>query len=544
MDRQKIFDLVAARKPIEQWELKVVYYARVSTDKTEQALSLENQSSHFRQIIADNPNWSFAGEYIDEGISGTSVKYRKNFLKMIEHAKNGMFDLILTKEISRFSRNTLDSISYTRELYSHGVGVYFEQDNINTLERDSELRLTIMASIAQDEVRRISDRVKFGFERSIKQKRVLGSNMLGYDKTGGSLKINEAEAELVRYIFACYNTGNFGIRSLAAHLNEKGYLGKSGSELTFSTIKGILTNPKYKGVYCGKKYLKPDYTSHEKLRRKKNDWVEFDDSVPAIVSKEVWQSANDLLELRSIKHATQTPTTQRYSYSAKIFCQEHSSAYHRILRKNKKGDVEVWQCSQYRKYGKKSCSSPSIKTRDIDALLLKTFEVLFSEKETIASKLTSVYKSYNSSPSTGNEEKLKSQLEKIEEKKEALLDLYMSGALGKQEFKTRNDALNLQAKDIENEISDIEKEAKSNENARQSLKKLKAEIMQILDAPHLHEGLYSHMLKKLVVGKDSAELYLSTGGKHVISLCEIGISQAQVSRIEKSAISHIRKSYL
>ena len=158
MDIKKAREDLRKGKTIYDMPLRVVYYARVSTDKDDQLNSLENQQNYFEEMIMENKNWVFCGGYIDEGISGTAVKNRDKFLKMIEDATLGKIDMIVTKEISRFSRNTLDSIKYTRELLSYGVAVLFVNDNINTVMPDSELRLTIMASMAQDEIRRLSGR--------------------------------------------------------------------------------------------------------------------------------------------------------------------------------------------------------------------------------------------------------------------------------------------------------------------------------------------------------------------------------------------------
>ena len=171
MDLYTVRNLLNSGKSIHDIKLRVTSYSRVSTDKYEQANSLKNQVEHFTEMIKNNPNWIYIDGYVDEGISGTSINKRNAFLQMIQDAKRGKFDFIITKEISRFSRNTLDSIQYTQELLSYGVGVLFQSDNINTLYPDAELRLTIMSSIAQEEVRKLSERVKFGFQRSINQGR-------------------------------------------------------------------------------------------------------------------------------------------------------------------------------------------------------------------------------------------------------------------------------------------------------------------------------------------------------------------------------------
>ena len=166
-------------------ELRVTFYARVSTDKYEQQSSLENQVSYYTELIRSRPNWTYVEGYIDEGISGTSTKNRDSFNLMVEHAKAGLFDFIITKEISRFSRSTLDSIKYTQELLEHNVGVYFQSDNINTLDPDSEFRLVVMAGV-QDEVRKLGE-AEIRLRAIHRESRVLGSdNIWGYDKSGAN----------------------------------------------------------------------------------------------------------------------------------------------------------------------------------------------------------------------------------------------------------------------------------------------------------------------------------------------------------------------
>jgi len=169
MELYKIRNRISMGESIYDLPLRVTFYARVSTDKDAQLNSLDNQIMYFKDFIQNNKNWTYVDGYIDEGISGTSVNKREDFLRMIEDSEKGMFDLILTKEISRFSRSTLDSIKYTQALLKNNVGVLFQSDNINTIMPDSELRLTIMASIAQEEVRKLSERVKFGMKEVLKK---------------------------------------------------------------------------------------------------------------------------------------------------------------------------------------------------------------------------------------------------------------------------------------------------------------------------------------------------------------------------------------
>ena len=241
-------------KSIYDIPLRVTYYARVSSDSDEQLNSLDNQISYYENFIKKNKVWTFVPGYIDEGLSGISTKKRKHFNEMIDDAKSGMFDLIITKEISRFARNTLDSLQYTRELLGLGVGVFFQNDNINTLDEDAELRLTIMSSIAQDELRKLSSRIKFGHQQAIKSNVVLGnSRIFGYKKEDKHLVIDETQAPMVRDLFRLYATGEYSMKQLEKHFYDQGYRNYNGNKIAHSTMSGIISNPKYKGYYVGNK---------------------------------------------------------------------------------------------------------------------------------------------------------------------------------------------------------------------------------------------------------------------------------------------------
>ena len=202
-------------KNIQDIPLRVTFYARVSSESDEQLNSLGNQINYYESYIKKNKAWTFVPGYIDEGISGISTKHRENFNRMIDDAGRDMFDLIITKEISRFARNTLDSIQYTRQLLSYGVGVYFQNDGIRTFDDDAELRLSIMSSIAQDELRKLSSRIKFGHQQAIKNGVVLGnSRIFGYKKENKRLVIDEDEAKMVRELFELYASNKYSMKNI------------------------------------------------------------------------------------------------------------------------------------------------------------------------------------------------------------------------------------------------------------------------------------------------------------------------------------------
>ena len=191
-------------------KIRVAAYCRVSTDQEEQLNSFENQVEYYTRYINSNPAYEMVDIYADEGISGTNVKKRKEFQRMIADCEAKKIDLVIVKSISRFARNTQDCLTYSRKLKNLGIGIIFEKENINTLDATGELLFTILSSLAQDESRKISSRVRFGHQQAIKKGTVLGTdNMYGYRKANGKLTIDEEEAKFIRELFEMYGTGRF-----------------------------------------------------------------------------------------------------------------------------------------------------------------------------------------------------------------------------------------------------------------------------------------------------------------------------------------------
>ena len=280
MDIHNIRQLLRT-KSIYEIPMRVTFYARVSSESDEQLNSLGNQVGYYEEFIKKNATWTFVPGYIDEGISGASTKHREDFNRMIEDAAAGLFDLVVTKEISRFARNTLDSIRFTRQLLSSGVGVFFQNDNINTLDEDAELRLSIMSSIAQDELRKLSSRVKFGHKQAIRQSVVLGnSRIFGYKKNDGRLAIDKGEAPMVRELFERYATNEYSMKQIERIFWEKGYRNLKGNKIAHTTMSGMISNPKYKGYYVGNKVKVVDMFTKKQKFLPPEDWVVFKNMCP------------------------------------------------------------------------------------------------------------------------------------------------------------------------------------------------------------------------------------------------------------------------
>jgi len=506
MDIYNIRNALNAGKTIYDLPLRVTYYARVSTDKDEQLHSLSAQVRYYTEFIQNCPEWIFAEGYVDEGISGTSVGKRENFLRMIDDARAGRFDFIVTKEISRFSRSTLDSIQYTQELLRCGVGVLFQSDNINTLMPDAELRLTIMSSIAQDEVRKISERVRFGFKRAIENGVVLGSNRIwGYEKRDGKLVIAEDEAEIVRTIFDLYANQMMGIRTIAGYLTSHGYKNMNGNGFSFSTIRGILSNPKYKGYYCGGKSSKIDYKLKEIKYFSPEEWVMYKDeeNVPPIVSEELWEKANLILSKRSAKQSSgdRSGYQNRYPYSGKVICGIHKLPYYRSLYRYKSGNKEIWQCQEYSRRGKEGCTAPILYTAELDEILRQVLRELSVNKAEIIREMIRLYQSIGDGGRTEEEAaRCRAEIDSILKRKDKLLDLSIDGRISNGEFSQRNDRFNEEIGRLRIRLAELEEEKLKLRDMLQSIDVLRGAIAKELSfADGFSVGVVDALLDRIEV---------------------------------------------
>ena len=499
-------------KTIFDLPLRVTFYARVSTDKDEQLNSLENQVQYYTELIRSKPNWTYIDGYIDEGISGTGTRGRDSFLRMIADAKAGRFDFIITKEISRFSRSTLDSIKYTQELLEHDVGVLFQNDNINTLDNDSEFRLVVMAGVAQDEVRKLSERLKFGFRQAIKNGHVLGNDKLwGYDKKDCVLTINEGEAQIVRRIFDLYANEQTGIRRISRILYEEGHTGRQGNPFNVLTIRHILCNPKYKGWYCANKSQTVDYRSKRKIFLDESEWIMYPDpSVPAIVSEELWDRANALYKRRSeqmMSHQAAAQFHNRYPYSGKIVCEEHNASFHRQVLKSSKGEKEVWQCRVYRSHGRAACSAPQLHTAELDLIMARIFDRLTQNKQAIVDTVIKVIRSVPDERGYQQDAlHLEEDLSAIHKKKDRLLEMSIAGAVTIDEFKKRNDSFNERAQQLEKQLARLRQEEQKSKASALQPDKIKAALEKELSFESgVNSKLVTTILDHIVVRKGSTK---------------------------------------
>ena len=469
-------------KSIYDIPLRVTYYARVSSESDEQLNSLGNQISYYEDYIKKNLAWTFVPGYIDEGLSGISTKKRENFNRMVEDAAEDRFDLIITKEISRFARNTLDSIQYTRQLLASGVGVFFQNDNINTFDEDSELRLSIMSSIAQDELRKLSSRVKFGHQQAIKQNVVLGnSRIFGYQKDDKRLVIDEEQAVMVRELFELYATDEYSMKQIERIFWEKGYRNLNGKKIAHSTMANMIANPKYKGYYVGNKVKVVDMFTKKQKFLPPEEWVMFKDEtgeiVPAIVSEELWEAANVVLRRRSedVKNR-QGICNHANLLTGKLFCTHCGMPYYRRESKDKQGNVNSkWVCSGKINNGKESCGSFAIYEEEIKPLL---FEVFRDTKDVSASMLAEYEEMYRRMTSDGNlTKKIEDTEAKIQlalKKKNKLLELVALDSITPEDFKSMTAQCNAETKALEKELAELQHQAESSHEFRAHMEKIRS----------------------------------------------------------------------
>lgn len=372
-DPKRIVTLIPAKPLAERQamkrQLRVAAYCRVSTEEEEQQSSYEAQCTYYTDKIMTNPEWTMAGIFADEGITGTSTKKRDDFNRMIRRCKAKKIDLILTKSISRFTRNTLDTINYTRMLRAMGIGVIFEKENINTLDMDSEMLITMLGAFAQAESESISRNVAWGKRQAIREGKVHVNfkRLYGYVlREDGIPDIDSEKANVVRLIFERYVAGD-SLRMITYRLNNAGILNPSGEpEWKSATIRSILMNEKYCGDVLGQKTFKEGVIGG-KVQKNTGQLpqVLIQNNHPAIISRELFYAVQEETKRRTAAKSpsTKSPTgrssyTSKYALSERLVCGECGTLYRRCTWNGKEQKRIVWRCVSRLDYGKNTVITP------------------------------------------------------------------------------------------------------------------------------------------------------------------------------------------
>lgn len=378
---------------------RVGAYCRVSTDSDEQELSFETQCHYYQQYIQEHPDYELVDIYADEGISGTSLNGRHGFKRMMDDTKAGKLDLILTKSITRFARNTVDSLNSLRQLHDLGVEVYFEMEHINSKE-GNELLITILSSLAQESSHEKSNSVKWGYRRQFEKGKVYAPMFYGYRSNHGTLVIVEEEAKIVREIFAMYLMGLSDCQ-IADNLTKRGILTRSGkNKWIASTIKGMLTNVKYTGNSIGGKTYNVDFLHPKRLiNHGEVPMFIVENSHPAIISKEIFEKVQ-IERARRLKRGNvlnSNNVSKKRGFSSlnslygKIICADCGHLYRRTIWTKRSGEKEpVWRCRNRLNNGKYAhCNNITLKEKELFEKLTNIINDVILKKKDIIEEISS-----------------------------------------------------------------------------------------------------------------------------------------------------------
>lgn len=484
--------------------MKVAAYCRVSTDRDDQANSLENQQLFFHEFIIRNPEWSLVKIYSDEGVSGTSVSKRDGFNEMIAAAKNKEIDLIVTKEVSRFARNTVDTLSYTRELRRYNVGVYFINDNINTLDNDGEFRLAIMASVAQEESRKISSRVKWGMQRQMERGYAFTPPIIGYDFDDGDLIINEEEAKIVRRIYHMYVNEGMGSVLIAKTLAAEGVpLCKRIKCWSPTLIMRIIKNEKYVGDLLLKKTITTDYLTH---KVEWNDGIEdkifFENHHEPIVSREIWDKAQKICESRFCKESAPPASAHnnRYWCSGKVYCGDCGGSFVSKIKNAEYGITRYYRCKRTTHYqnGKGGCPNKTyIDERMLVACVKYVLTKLSVDSEDILDTLKKAVSKLD--VDYAGKFSVEDEIDKIEQKRKKLLNLLLDETITKQDYQNMIEGLNSDLQEVYKKREKYKAEIDRRNNLESQMKSVVEKAREYLEQEEPTPYLYAKLVEKIVV---------------------------------------------
>lgn len=492
--------------------LQAAAYARVSTEHDDQMNSLASQKLYFTNFICSQPGMKLSEVYYDEGISGTQTNKRAGFNQMIEDALQGKFNLILTKEVSRFARNTVDTLYYTRKLKEAGVGVIFTIDNIDTRDTDGELRLTIMASLAQEESRKTSERVKWGQKRRMEQGVVFGRDLLGYTVKNGVLSINEEEVPVVKAIFHKYTNEGKGTHVIARELLEEGFHPKRIKQWSNTVILRALRNEKYVGDLCQKKTYTPDYLTHKKkYNRGQEEKVYIKDHHEGIIDRDLWDRTQEELRRRSPSEEQKSRHSNRYWCSGKICCGECGCRFISRTKKRQAGTYRAWWCYQKSRHGgpkmldgqKVGCSNRSVNERALFACVKYCLDLLCNDKERIRKEVLTDIQTICSAPEeTMDPAKVRQKMDAIEEKKRKSFDAMLDGMLSKEDLRKQTEWYDKELAHLQHLIVQSRKNDAFYNMGQKKMEQFEKSLDEILSFGDQNDMLYREILEKIVVYRE------------------------------------------
>lgn len=492
-------------------KLRVAAYCRVSTDKDDQINSLISQRKYFADYITHHDDWVMIDVYYDEGISGTQTKKRAGFNAMIEEAMQGGIDLILTKEVCRFARNTVDTLSYTRKLKDIGVGVIFTIDNIDTRDSDGELRLTIMASIAQEESRKTSQRVKWGQKRRMEQGIVFGRDLIGYNVRNGELTINEEDVPIVRAIFHKYTNEGKGTYVIARELSEEGLHPKRVKLWSATVILRALRNEKYVGDLCQKKTFTPNYLTHaKKYNRENEEMVYLKNHHEPIIDRDLWNRTQKELLRRAPTEEMKSKYSNRYWCSGKLYCGMCGQRYVSRTKKLKNGTTyKAWRCFAAANHGTSKvsedggvigCDNGSINERALLTCVHYCICQLQTNQKKLKKEILQEIKTMKGiTDKKLDTKRITERMENLNTKKHKAIDLMLDGLITKADLQEQTKWYDEQLAELSKLLSNSQSKDKEQTKQIDVFEQYITTLAEIMTFDETNETLYREILDKMVI---------------------------------------------
>ena len=499
-------------KKIEQ--LRVAAYCRVSTDSEDQLNSYNSQKAYYTDLIQKNGEWIFAGIYADEAITGTQVTKREDFQRMINDCMNGEIDMLITKSISRFARNTLDTLKYVRMLKEKNIAVYFEDEKINTLTMDGELLLVVLSSVAQQEVENISANVKKGLKMKMKRGELVGfQGCLGYDyhPEDKSITVNKEEAEIVRYIFNRYIEGAGG-SVIGQELENLGYLTKYGNSTWVpTTVLGIIKNEKYKGdILLGKTFTVDPISKRRLENMGEEDQFYIRNHHEPIISEEVFDKAQEILNRRSKNrgkigdgNSKREKYSRKYAFSCLLECGFCGGT---LTRRRWHSGTEynkvIWQCVTSTKKGKKHCPhSKGIPETAIEEAFVESYRLLCdNNKDVLEEFLKRIDETLSSSSVNNKLLKVDKDIEAIEKKKSKLVDMRLEDIIDSDTYESKFSSMTTKQEDLIKERIQLQETVTNEKDIKRRLRDFKKTLEQNEVLNEFDRYVFESIVEKVIVG--------------------------------------------
>ena len=492
--------------------MNIAAYCRVSTDKEDQLNSLETQKEFFLEYTKRTGD-NLIKLYADEGISGTKIKNRKEFQRMLADAEKGLFDMVVVKDISRFARNTVDLLQSVRRLKSLGIETQFLTANMTSMG-NSEFVLTIFGALAQEESANTSKRIKFGKKMNAEKGRV-PNIVFGYDKTIGdyfNLSINENEAKAIRQIFQWYTEEGYGGSKIANMLNERGIKTKRGNNWSQNSVCRILTNEIYTGKIINGKEEIADFLTGQRKEKDESEWLVTIRPELRIIEDEVFDKAQDILKGRhdsfKITHERQS---NKYLFSTLIKCKECGWSFRRTVRQYKNTYVR-WVCSGHNGKGADSCpNAVTVDEEELIQALQEYFQEILSKKKKVINyvikEFQRVYKAKDEN--IEYEKQLNTELNRLRKSREKYMDMYTDDLISREELNEKIGGMRKEIERLENELKMVSYHLTKGEQVEAILNSTFKQLEDITDVHEMTNAQLKHLIQKIGVDKEgNVDIYL------------------------------------